>query len=178
MAAWGMPILTIAAAFVGVNKWLDRKLEEQQEDKIEEETRDKRYYNLAEGVVPDLYQFYQEMDGVIVRMQSKEAEEKFCENMSRLVDFLCICNEPEGNPTVQNLMTMAMSAVNSSPGPVPDEIAAVIRKSLMGEIKRTSPDRDLTEKALVASAAIIRLMFPVSQPCQQQHVKLRNIKKA
>lgn len=163
LAAWEVPIV-LAAAFLGANRWLDKKLKECEEGEARQYKTANRYQVLADGVVPDLYQFYQEMDGVIERLESKEAERQFCENMDKLVDFMCVCKEPEGNPTVQNLVMMAMAGKNCGVGQQPSEettgFADVFREHLLGEIRRTSPSQPHLEKALEASANIIDLMFP------------------
>jgi len=163
LAAWEVPIV-LAAAFLSANRWLDKKLKECEEEETRQYEADKRYRMLADGVVPDLYQFYQEMDGVIERLESKDAERKFCENMDKLVEFMCVCKEPEGNPTVQNLMMMAMAGKNcgvENDGPVGSKgFVDVFTEHLLGEIRRTSPSKPQTEKALEASANIISTMFP------------------
>jgi hypothetical protein len=163
LAAWEVPIV-LAAAFLGANRWLDKKLKECEEKETRQHGSDKRYQMLADGVVPDLYQFYQEMDGVIERLESRDAERKFCENMDKMIEFMCVCKEPEGNPTVQNLMMMAMAGKNCG---VENQSAGdtsgfvdVFKEHLLGEIRRTSPGRSHTERALVASANIISAMFP------------------
>jgi len=163
LAAWEVPIV-LAAAFLGANRWLDNKLKECEEEETRQYEADKRYQMLADGVVPDLYQFYQEMDGVIERLESRDAERRFCENMDKLVEFMCVCKEPEGNPTVQNLMMMAMAGKNcglEKDGPGGTQgVVDVFMEHLLGEIKRTSPNKSQMEKALEASANIINTMFP------------------
>jgi len=163
LAAWKVPVV-LAAAFVGVNQWLDKKLKECEEKETRQHEAGRRYQMLADGVVPDLYQFYQEMDGVIESLGSRDAERKFCENMDRLIEFMCVCNEPEGNPTVQNLMMMAMAGKNcglEKEGPSGSQGAVdVFMEHLLGEIQRTSPSKSQMEKALEASANIINTMFP------------------
>jgi hypothetical protein len=163
LAAWEVPIV-LAAAFLGANRWLDNRLKECEEEETRQHEADKRCQMLAEGVVPDLYQFYQEMDGVIERIGSKDAARRFCEDMDKLIEFMCVCKEPEGNPTVQNLMMMAMAGKNcglekeSSSGS--QDAVDVFVEHLLGEIRRTSPSKSQTEKALEASANIINTMFP------------------
>lgn len=162
MAAWEVPIV-LAAAVMGANKWLDKQLKKIEEEDSRKKEAEKRYQVLADGVVPDLYQFYQEMDGVIERLTSKNQEREFCENMDKLVQFMCACNEPEGVPTVQNLMMMAMSAKNSGMDCVGKEgfppFGDILKDHLAGEIMRTSPNSQATKVAMAASAKIIDIMF-------------------
>lgn len=162
LAVWEVPIILVAA-FAGANRWLDNKLKEYEGEEAEKYEVDKRYQVLADGVVPDLYQFYQEMDGVIEGIQSKDVEKKFCENMDKLVEFMCVCKEPEGTPTVQNMVMMGMSAKNCGLDQQgqqgSSEFASLLRDNIMGEILRTSPGEQHTKSALTASANIVEAMF-------------------
>jgi len=158
MAVWVVPI--VAAAMVGVNKFLDKKL-----NSIKEEEEDqKRYRILADGVIPDLYQFYGEMDGVIERLSSREQEQAFCENINKLVEFMCHCKEPQGVPTVQNLVMMGMAAKNCDPSPSADPVyrgfTEALGEQLAGEIRRTSLNKSMAANAVMASAQLFKVMFP------------------
>lgn len=183
LAAWEVPFV-LAAAFVGANRWLDKKLKEIEEDEAKEKEAEVRYKNLAEGVVPDLYQFYQEMDGVIDRLTGKDQEENFCKNMNTLVEFLCSCKEPDGNPTVQNILMTAMAAknceVNGHHSQFSEEFAKVIGEHLLGEIGRTSTNPVLTRRALEASAEVMKVMFTdkSSELSTYKARKLKEVKRA
>lgn len=160
MAAWEVPVV-LAAAFVGVNKWLNKKLKEEEEKRRRAHESENRYQLLADGVVPDLYQFYQEMDTVIDSLHNRKAEMDFHENMGKFVDFLCVCKEPDGVPTVQNVMMMAMSAASAAADNHEGlaGFSQVFRDQLLGEIERTSPNLRHKEQALEASANLIKIMF-------------------
>jgi hypothetical protein len=166
LVIWKVPIIVVAAV-VGTNKWLDSKLKEQEEKAQEEEEREKKYQIFSENAVPDLYRFYEEMDSVIENFAHKEEEQIFCESMRELVDFMCVCREPEGSPTVQNMVTMAMSAKNS--GMAGTGFAEVFKEHLMGEVLRTSPSDEMTAQAVAASAKLIDTMFPESKARPSVH---------
>lgn len=167
MAVWFLPIAAAAvSSLVGANKLLDKKLKAIKE---EEEEADKRYQVLADGVVPDLYQFFFEMDGVISRLDSRKEEKEFTDNFKAFTDFLCHCNEPGGVPTVQNMMMMAMAAKNCDSGgtaePIHRDFAKVLGGQIMGEIMRTSPNKRMATSAVTASAKIFDIMFPEVSSC-------------
>lgn len=174
---WEVPIV-MAAAFMGANKWLDKQLAKVEEEKGKEHENHKRYNVLVEGVIPDLYQFYQEMDEVVENLQDRNLEDKFVKDMDKLVEFMCVCEEPAGVPTVQNMVMAAMAARNcgmdqhSSP-----QMAPIFKEILMGEIRRTSLSPHLRADALAASASIIETMFP-DKPSELSTYRGRKLREA
>jgi hypothetical protein len=161
LVIWKVPLIVVAAVVSG-NRWIDNKLQKCEEEAQKEQEVTKRYQIFSESVVPDLYRFYGEMDDVIESLDTKEEVEVFCENMDQLVDFMCVCEEPEGIPTVQNMVDMAMSARNS--GINETSFTEVLREHLLGEIVRASSNAEMRAQAVAASAKIMNIMFPAKKP--------------